>query len=368
MPVFPAIPLHGQEMEKNLIAAALSGIFMVAAAHAQSSASVYGILDTGLVKESGSDLKMGDYMASRIGFRGNEDLGNGLKATFELEQRFRLYNGVKTGSYTWDESIRTQLGRDSNTEWTGYANVGLAGQWGSVRLGRVMDMIAETFTQIDPFDENGIATSYSYYSFLHSHFLNNSVRYESPDFNGAGFGLSYTVGGDKQGDSPEARFLKKNGNDGFAVSPHYNNGPLMLLANFERVADSGNSYLWDIGGTYQWGNTKFFLGYERTILKLDERAGSSGNQTEWLAGIQYRIGPHTFLASYDRGEIDAGRYNGHASKYAVGYDYNFSKRTFLYINAVHIDSTSDRIGAIYNSNGAPRDSMNGWQIGINHTF
>ena len=113
-------------MKKTLIAAGLFSL-LPAVAPAQTNINIYGVLDTGLVKESGSDVRMGDYMASRIGFRGTEDFGNGLKATFEMEQRFRLNNGNLTGNYRWDEKIRKRLGRDDDMEWTGYANVGLAG-------------------------------------------------------------------------------------------------------------------------------------------------------------------------------------------------------------------------------------------------
>ncbi len=65
-------------MKKTLIAAGLFSL-LPAVAPAQTNINIYGVLDTGLVKESGSDVRMGDYMASRIGFRGTEDLGNGLK-------------------------------------------------------------------------------------------------------------------------------------------------------------------------------------------------------------------------------------------------------------------------------------------------
>ncbi len=354
-------------MKKTLVAASLFGLFS-ALASAQTSVNIYGIVDTGLIKESGSDLRMGDYMASRIGFRGNEDLGNGLKATFEMEQRFRLATGKLTGNYSWDEGIRQKLGEDEKMQWTASSNVGLAGHWGSVRLGRVMSMVAETFTMIDPFDQNGIASSYSVNSFLHSHFLSNTVRYESPNFSGMELGLTYTLGDDKHGDTPKDEFVKRNGNDGFAINPRYRNGPLLLLANFERAADSGNSYLWDVGGTYQLGNLKLFLGYERTIFKLDDVTDKTGNQKEWLAGLQYRMGPHMILASFDRGDVDAGKYNGHANKYAVGYNYDFSKRTLLYSSLIYVDSSNDNVGSIYNSNGTAQDSMTGIQIGLNHKF
>lgn len=355
-------------MKKTLIAAGLFSL-LPALASAQTKVNIYGVLDTGLVKESGSDVRMGDYMASRIGFKGTEDLGNGAKATFELEKRFRLNNGQLTGNYRWDEKIRKDLGHDDDMEWTGYANVGLAGQWGAVRLGRVMTMVAETFTMIDPFDQNGIAASYSVNNLIHSQYSDNTIRYDSPNVNGFEVGLTYSLGDDKHGDSEEDRFVKRVGNDGFAISPRYRNGPVLLLANYERVSDSDNSYRWDLGGTYQTGDLKLFFGYERSVFKLDDVVtGKSGNQTEWLAGLQYRMGPHMILASYDRGEIDAGQYDGHANRYAVGYNYDFSKRTMLYSSLVYVDSSNDRVGSIYNSNGTERDSMTGIQIGLNHKF
>ena len=355
-------------MKKTLIAAGLFSL-LPAVAPAQTNINIYGVLDTGLVKESGSDVRMGDYMASRIGFRGTEDFGNGLKATFEMEQRFRLNNGNLTGNYRWDEKIRKRLGRDDDMEWTGYANVGLAGPWGSVRMGRVMTMVAETFTLVDPFDQNGIAASYSVNSLIHSQYTDNTVRYESPNLKGFEIGLAYSLGDDKHGDSDEDRFVRRVGNDGFAISPRYRNGPVLLLANYERVPDSDNSYRWDVGTTVELGNLRLSLGYERSIFRLDDVVtGESGNQTEWLAGLLYRMGPHQFLATYDRGEIDAGRYDGHANRYAVGYHYDFSKRTMLYSSLIHVDSSNDRVGSIYNSNGTARDSLTGIQIGLNHRF
>ena len=182
-------------------------------------------------------------------------------------------------------------------------------------------------------------------------------------------GLAYSLGDDKHGDSDEDRFVRRVGNDGFAISPRYRNGPVLLLANYERVPDSDNSYRWDVGTTVELGNLRLSLGYERSIFRLDDVVtGESGNQTEWLAGLLYRMGPHQFLATYDRGEIDAGRYDGHANRYAVGYHYDFSKRTMLYSSLIHVDSSNDRVGSIYNSNGTARDSLTGIQIGLNHRF
>ena len=85
-------------MKKTLIALAVMGA-VAGVAHAQSNVTIYGVVDTGLIKESGSDIRMGGNVDSRIGFRGVEDLGSGMKATFELERRFNLNDGTQSESY-----------------------------------------------------------------------------------------------------------------------------------------------------------------------------------------------------------------------------------------------------------------------------
>ena len=89
----------------TLMAMGLAGI-----AHAQTNVTIYGIVDNGFIKETGSDITMGQNVLNRIGFKGSEDLGRGYKATFQLEKRFTLNDGAPTG-----------------VEWDGAANVGIAG-------------------------------------------------------------------------------------------------------------------------------------------------------------------------------------------------------------------------------------------------
>ena len=75
------------KMKKTLIALAVLGA-AAGVAHAQSNVTIYGIVDTGFIKKSGQDVKMGENVSSRLGFRGVEDLGGGVKATFQLENWF----------------------------------------------------------------------------------------------------------------------------------------------------------------------------------------------------------------------------------------------------------------------------------------
>ena len=137
-------------MKKTLIALAVLGA-AAGVAHAQSNVTIYGIVDTGFIKESGSSWKMGENVNNRIGFRGVEDLGSGQAATFELEKRFELADG------TLKQSNGPNVG-DKATDWDGAANVGLKGSnWGAVRLGRVNELSTETIRKFDPFYQYGVA-------------------------------------------------------------------------------------------------------------------------------------------------------------------------------------------------------------------
>ena len=109
-------------MKKTLIALAVLGA-AAGVAHAQSNVTIYGVVDTGYIKETGRDVRMGENINNRIGFRGAEDLGGGLKATFELEKRFDLYDGTNGNTDTAQYQGKKET---SGPDWDGAANLGLA--------------------------------------------------------------------------------------------------------------------------------------------------------------------------------------------------------------------------------------------------
>ena len=338
-------------MKKTLFALALAGIF-TGAAHAQSSVTIYGIADTGFIKETGSDVEMGNNHESRIGFKGSEDLGNGYKAIFLLEKRINLNDGTNLGEVDWD----------------GGANVGISGPFGTVRLGRVNELPTETLRMLDPFDNDSIANMP--YSTQRSSRISNTVRYDSPNISGFQIGATYTLGRNTRGsDADNAFVLADADNDGYAGSILYDNGPVTLLGNWSRLDDSNNSYRWNLGGAYAFGNATVSLGYEKN---RDKSLGDSMDFDTWIAGLKYRIGQGTVNASFNRADIDDGSYNGHASKYALGYTYDLSRRTALYGMLAWTDF-HDNHAAWYFGNRASEsgkydESITGVQIGITHRF
>ena len=338
-------------MKKTLIALAVLGA-AAGVAHAQSNVTIYGIVDTGFIKESGSDIKMGENVNNRIGFRGVEDLGSGMKATFELEKRFELADGTLKQSNGYKDDHKT-------TDWDGAANVGLKGDaWGAVRLGRVNELTTETIRKMDPFYQYGVASMFL--SGQRSARISNTVRYDSPNWSGFHFGASYSLGGNTNHDSIKGAMVAVDAagadNDGYAVSLGYDNGPLALVGNWSRLADSNKSYTWNLGAAYKFGPARISLAYEQTKNKgwklgdaYSAKPGSGmvdeeqSKQQNWLLGLEWTLGP--------------GR---------LGYTYNLSKRTSIYGNVAYTDYDDEQAGAYYGYKG--RDSVTGVQVGITHKF
>ena len=108
-------------MKKSLLALTLLGAF-AGVAQAQTAVQIYGTVDAGIVKRSDQTLAIGKRANNTLGFKGTEDLGNGLKALFQLEIRYEPDTGTP-------ESVVRPL-------FQGQSRVGLQGAFGMVRLGR----------------------------------------------------------------------------------------------------------------------------------------------------------------------------------------------------------------------------------------
>jgi predicted porin len=365
--------------KNKILALALLGAF-AGTAQAQSHLTVYGIMDTGFVKEGGNDTAMADNETASLGVRGYEDLGGGLKATFEIEKQFMAHDGTKQ-EYFLDDKIHQALGKRGMVDWQGAANIGFSGEWGDVRIGRISDIAVEYYSPFDPFEQGTTGSTLSKYSRLRSEQQSNTIRYDSPDWKGLAFSGSFTLQDDDH-DRPYGDIY----NYGFAGSLRYDNGPLQMAANYSRQADSGDSYVWNAGIAYKFGPARLSIGYQMSRLKdLKGLADPTVNpenpedfesmkQREWMIGLTYEIGPGVFKLSYNRGKIsdrervDSERATGDANKYAIGYTYELSKRTSIYGVLSYTDSDNRHVAGVYHNNGAEKESVAGIQLGMTHHF
>ena len=234
-------------------------------------------------------------------------------------------------------------------------------------------MSSEFFTELDPFLQAATGSALAKYNLLRSEQLSNTVRYDSPEFAGFVVGLTYTLSADDH--KKPVGVNSDIYNAGFGGSLRYSNGPVSLMTNYNRQADSNKSFVWNIGGAYTLGDWRFSAGYQGSQLKnlslipdLDLGVDTPINQKEWLLGVQYHIGQGTINASYNRASVDKTAHDGDVNKYALGYTYDLSKRTQLYGMVSYTDSDNSFVGSIYNNNGAERESVTGVQVGITHSF
>jgi predicted porin len=355
---------------KVLAAAAFAAVGIQAVpALAQSSVTIYGLIDTGIVVESGgaaghvTKLTSGISGGSRIGFKGTEDLGGGMSALFLLETGFQNDTGaLGQGGLLF--------GRQSY--------VGLGGGLGTVTVGRQYTPQYLVLSAVDPFGTGyaGDAANLMPNTGNGASRMDNTVKYASPNFGGVTGELAYGFG-------ETAGSTKAASQIGAAVG--YANGPLNVRLGFHgrnndtgiTQTSSGRSTL--LGATYNFGAVKLHAAYginkgvnssplRNTVNPYGTSAiVASTDSADMLVGVTVPFGAqHTFLASYIHKD-DKTKLNQDADQFALGYRYALSKRTDLYAMYAHIK----------NKNGAPYtvgssievgSGNSAWNMGIRHMF
>jgi predicted porin len=328
-------------MKQSILALALLGAF--GAAQAQSSVTVYGAIDAGVVKATDKTLAIAKRDSNKLGFRGTEDLGDGLKALFQIEMRYEPDTGtVESGT---------------RPLFQGQTRVGLQGDFGTVRIGRGVTAVQEAKDAFDPF--NGISGTPGFKSDVEvagytsqpldaagssNDRFSNAVWYTSPLMSGVT--LNVTVGTKEANGGPALV------GRGTAAAPQY-------PANGEASANP-----FSVAATYKNGAVAAMLGYERNAVETKLlQAGFSVNPTPelklmatyarqdqdhskavnpktkaWLVGANYIVGPGRFLAGYGQKSPDGVVKTKQAS---LGYEYNLSKRTFVYADVSDKKAATD---------------------------
>jgi predicted porin len=358
-------------MKKSLLALAVLGA-LASAAQAQTSVTLYGIVDGGLLYRTGVNAA-GDRQwlfgnsieaTNRWGIRGSEDLGGGLSATFALENGFNLGNGNSLGA----SGLPVLAGKLFDRG----ATVGLKGSFGTLTMGRnwspfVLSQIAidsNNFSnfgslnslsfQLIPGGATNLAANYghgfSYY------WVDNSLSYTTPNFNGFSAGVLYGLGG-VAGDTSAGRTL--------SVSGTYANGPLTVAAGYfdSRLngATGGSNQTvtviptipntesgqraWHLGGKYNFGPVTASLEYANYKVPYL----SSLNVDYWDLGASIPVGPNgvVYLNYLNKKDKDVSNNNGQL--YKIAYNHNFSKTTTGYIDLGFTRNNSTGTLAVQNS-------------------
>jgi predicted porin len=376
-------------MKKSLLALAVLGSF-AGVASAQSSVTLFGVVDVNMRYVNNDDtaysLSQDGMASSRLGFRGVEDLGGGLKASFWLEGALGPDTGTGTSSYGNGNS------GGNFYQFRRRSTVSLSNAWGELRLGRDYTPTFWNWTVFDPFGTNGVGSATNIVLGAEIRSLtsagdafgtlvraNNMVQYVLPNgtFGPGLYGqLSVAAG--------ENAALNKffGGRIGYAAGPFD-----VAFAYGQTAVDAADTLdmtNWNIAGSWNFGafgKLSAFYGQIEVDIPGNLQVALGGDKADsknWYIGYVIPFGQANFKLSY--GGVNQGGANAFdgndATQWAIGADYNLSKRTAIYATAASINNggaSGGAAGTSFTVNGgatplARGTSSTGFEVGVKHSF
>lgn len=366
-------------MKKTLLAAALMAGF-AGVAHAETSVTLYGILDGGIgyqkfkgtdsyasnrdglesVSQKKTGMINGIQSGNRWGLKGSEDLGDGLRAVFVLESGFDLGTGSSK-----------QGGRLFGRQ----ATLGLAGDsWGQLDFGRQTNIASKYLPSVaDPFgggfDQANIGAAFTAANTVR---YDNMVMYQTPNFSGFQFGVGYSFNTDgpqeyKITNSVDAEDGLERNQRGITTGLRYANGPVGVALTYDQYktrenraavgapVTGGNTVKsWNIGGSYDFEVVKAYLAFGQTRDGLFEAQSFSDvgisdttlgdlkglKVNTYLVGLSAPVGAGTLMGSWTMADprsapesLDRNTPSWEMKKqhtFSLGYSHPLSKRTNVY--------------------------------------
>ena len=306
-------------MKKSLLALAVLSAF-AGAASAQSSVTLSGGVDVSIEYQN-EDWNMGRGNSGRSNFTlsGTEDLGGGMRAFFLLNYRFAAADGSTTS--------QPETGRFWRQSW-----VGLGGRFGEIRLGRMLPTLQIYNGDFDPFGTETIGSTHTggiNAGLAGSSRNNNNILYVSPSLGGLTIHANIAAA-DQNG--PLVGSTQFNGTERpMGIGAYYSAGPLRIAAAYDSNGVDGKTT--GLYGSFNAGFATFMAQWENgdcgPIAKpvggtWSCGAGTQTDITNWSIGARVPFGAATMKIGYlDKSDLEQ-------KKFAVGLDYNLSKRTIVY--------------------------------------
>jgi predicted porin len=404
-------------MKKSLLALAVAGAFS-GAAFAQSSVTLFGVLDTGISYYKGDGngnvwaVSTGGINTSRIGVRGTEDLGGGLRANFHFEAGVNTDNGTGTATNTNNQvsggvssactvtgatpappattvscASTTTPGGSQGLTFNRKSWVGLSGGFGETRIGRDYMPLFQQIIDNDPFGANGVGNTSIYKligfsgtaaaaaAFVQTtQRASNAVEYLTPQgIGGLYFHALYAFGENPSDINGVSQSNHRDGNT-LGARLGYAGGPVNISAAatqthyFQNAADTQGIYTaYYLSGTLTFGNFKpmFQIGKQ----KIDVATGSDPERVDWMLGLVMTFGPTDLRISYTHYDIKGT--SNDAQLFAIGPVYNLSRRTALYASYALMDNKGSGTGFALDTGRATTVAGGkslGFDVGIRHFF
>lgn len=326
-------------MKKSLIALAVLGLS--GAAMAQSSVTLYGVADAGIakIKSGGSDSSNKTEFSShstmnngnsRVGLRGVEDLGGGLKAGFQFETGIDLDNGAADGTF-----------------WARQANVWLGGNWGTLKLGR---QFTPSYLATGVYELTGTA---NYSAVTNTYNIagigfraDSALAYVTPDMGGFSAAVAYVTKTDLSASIAGASKAA------YDLALMYNNGPIAAAASANKVGDGKTNY--QVGAKYSFSNFALAASYTSSSNASPLVKNSSGN---WIPNAAFKavrrgfslggaanFGAFSLALDVTRDTKNESEPGIKGKKYTNGVveaKYALSKRTFVYGAYLRLDGDNN---------------------------
>jgi predicted porin len=353
-------------MKKSLIALAV--LASAGVASAQSSVTLFGIVDATLAYGHGSvsnktQLTNSGYNSSRLGFRGTEDLGGGMSASFWLEAGMANDNGEGAATNVNNQATGTGTavaGRQGLT-FNRRSTVSLAGNWGELRLGRDYTPQFWNLTVFDPFGTNGAGTTQVLNSTITTNTTvraSKSIGYFLPGNLGGFYGQVQYSMGENASTAPN----DKDGN-GMGLRVGYANGPFNVALALSRTKYlAGDQQQNNIAGQWDFGMAKLMGEYS-----FDKNDALSANGKGWLIGGLVPVGAGEIRVAYSRYRVNVIG-DPTSKKLALGYVHNLSKRTALYATVARLTNSGGAASSLNGSVTAANGNSTGYDFGIRHSF
>ncbi|MRT22133.1 porin [Comamonas sp. CAH-2] len=330
------------------------------AAMAQSSVNVYGRINTTVESQKTGDTSTSvmNSNSSYLGFRGTEDLGNGLKAGFQLEGNFGSDNGA-------------------GFNFQRHSEVNLSGSFGTVRMGQFyVGSYLATADYISMHNHDTGTSADALYAYVFPE--GNQLSYRSPEFGGVtaefnyGFGEKKTrtvAGGNEIGLPGGVGAVQGTEKGAFDAALNYANGPLGLglgytRAESKRFGDTQKEQQLGLRASYTINSLT--LGAYYQYYKVDSEAFDTKRHAYRLAAM-YTLGASEFHANVGRAQSYKGDFDGFktsATQWTLGYNYNLSKRTKVYGYFTKINNGDDAAYGVTNAG----DNFRSIAVGVRHLF
>ncbi|HDR9286896.1 TPA: porin [Burkholderia multivorans] len=323
------------------------------AAHAQSSVTLYGVVDNGIEYQSGGAghvvrASSGGLFATVYGFVGHEDLGGGLRVNFQLEQGFSAVNGAP---------------QNSADAFNRLAWVGMSGRFGELRIGRQKKPQYQYLDgEIDPLAAKSIASPLNDFDDV-SVRASNAITWFTPAWHGLTAQFLVAM--------RDSTTTPSNGLQSYNVVVKYVNGPWHIAAGYDRQDNAAGTSVQNVftaATSLKVAAARFYLVYH-----TETQTDHSQNEATWSASVSWQINPTNEVAALYGYLHDRTGSGNNAQQFGLAYEYLLSKSSILYVAAGLMDN---RRRAAYGLNGTeysgvdvtPGATARGVIVGLTHKF